>query len=296
MNAIVAALQAKDNFFPEVEMVDAEVEKLKALSDSKWASSSPKDAELSPKPADTYSKTVTAPEKHATAPALPRPIEARPSRWAEIRVNKASGAENLPRVLLASSSKVATILDSYPPELRVVIEVEERWETKKAAQFTICSTTIDGVEAALAPLSTGENKDFVDSIKVYLRAAITQFVVAGASTTPPVLPHRPIVVTQHATATPVAVQQTIATAVASPPSRSTWATVTRAGLQKQSTQTPAKNNSCAAAPAARKPGRKSVTAMSQDDRLFLRLDENHVERQLSPTSIREIDTMRPCQY
>ena len=75
MNAIAAALQAKDNYVPEVEMVDAEVEKLKTLSDSIWASSSPKDAELSPNPADTYNKTVAAPEKRATVPALPRKVE-----------------------------------------------------------------------------------------------------------------------------------------------------------------------------------------------------------------------------
>ncbi|CCU82935.1 EKA-like protein [Blumeria hordei DH14] len=167
------------------------------------------------------------------------------------------------------------------------MKAEQRRATQKAAQFTICSTAIDGVEAALAPLSIGENKDFVDSIKVYLRAAIAQFVVAGASTTPPVLPHRPASVTQPATVTPVAVQQTIATAVASPPSRSTWATVACAGLQKTSIQTPARNNSATAALAARKPEKKAVIATSQDDRLFLQIDEKHEWRQLSPAGICE---------
>lgn len=92
MNAIAAALQAKDNYVPKVETVDAEVEKLKTLSDSIWASSSQKDAELSPNPADTYNKTVAAPEKRATVPALPRLEEVRPSKGAEIITNKASTA------------------------------------------------------------------------------------------------------------------------------------------------------------------------------------------------------------
>ncbi|CCU76392.1 EKA-like protein [Blumeria hordei DH14] len=62
MNAIAAALLAKENDVPEVEMVDAEVEKLKTLADSVWASSSPEDAEQVLDPTGSPRKTVVAPD------------------------------------------------------------------------------------------------------------------------------------------------------------------------------------------------------------------------------------------
>ena len=51
MNAIAAALEAKESDVPEVDMVDAEVEKLKTLANSTWASSSLEDAEKAQRPA-----------------------------------------------------------------------------------------------------------------------------------------------------------------------------------------------------------------------------------------------------
>ena len=96
MNAIAAALQAKENDVPEVDMVDAEVEKLKTLADSVWASSSPEDAEQVLDPTGSPRKTVVAPEKRITVPALPRPAEVRPAKRAEIPSTKAAGAENPP--------------------------------------------------------------------------------------------------------------------------------------------------------------------------------------------------------
>ena len=114
MNAIAAALQAKDNYVPEIEMVDAEVEKLKTPTDSKWAFSNQKDAELTLNPAVTYCNTVAAPEMRAAVLTLPRPFEVRPSKRTEKRINKASGAENLMRVTLDLLPEVANRVDSYP--------------------------------------------------------------------------------------------------------------------------------------------------------------------------------------
>ncbi|CCU77489.1 EKA-like protein [Blumeria hordei DH14] len=289
MNAVAAALLAKENDVPEVDMVDAEVEKLKTLEDSRWASSSQVDAGIVFKPAGSNIKTVVAPEKRATVPALPRPVEVRPTKEADIPTTKAAGAENSSLDQPPTAPEAAGREKIFPPELLAAIEAEGRRARQKAAQFHICSTAISSVETALSPLSTGENKIFVDSIKVYLKEAIAQFVAVGPSTTPPVLPQRPIVATHPATAIPVAVPRNITKATAPLPLRSTWATVTRAGHQKSGAQAPANITSVSAAPFARKPEKKSAasTTASKDDRIFLRLDANHEWRQLSPAGVRE---------
>ncbi|CCU82365.1 EKA-like protein [Blumeria hordei DH14] len=269
MNTIAAALQAKENDVPEVDMVDAEVEKLKTL----WASSNQVDAGIVLKPAESNIKTVVAPEKRATVPALPRPVEVRPTKEADIPTTKAAGAENSSLDQPPTAQEAAGREKIFTPELLAAIEAEERRARQKAAQFHICSTAISSVETALSPLST----------------AIAQFVAAGPSTTPPVLPQRPIVATPPATAIPVAVPRNITKATAPLPLRSTWATITRAGHQKSGSQAPANITSVSAAPSARKPEKKSAasTTASKDDRIFLRLDANHEWRQLSPAGVRE---------
>ncbi|CCU76095.1 EKA-like protein [Blumeria hordei DH14] len=201
-------------------MLDVEVQKLKSISDSRWASSSPEDAEKAPGPAETPRETVAAPEKRATAPALPRLKEVRLAKRADIPSTKAAGAENSSLAPPPTAIEAADTKITYPPELLAAIEAEERRARQKAAQFTICSTAISSVEAALQPLSIGEDKNFVDSIKVYLRAAIAQFVAAGPNTAPPVLPQRPSVGTP-ATVIPVAVPRNISKATAPLPLRST---------------------------------------------------------------------------
>ena len=110
----------------------------------------------------------------------------RPTQGADLSKNKASGVEISlqPTPPIALEASVEAIL--HPPELRAEIEVEERWVRQNAAHFTICSTAISSIEAGLISLSTGEKKDFLDSIKVYLRSAIAQFVAAGPSRSPKV--------------------------------------------------------------------------------------------------------------
>ena len=172
MNAIAAALQAKENDVPEVDMVDAEVDRLKTLADSVWASSSPENAEQVLDPTGSPRKTVVAPEKRTIVPALPRPAEVRPAKRAETPTSTAAEAENPPLAPQTPVLEEVGVKNTYPPELLAAIEAEERRARQKAAQFTICSTAISSVETALQPLSNGEDKVFVDSIKVYLRAAI----------------------------------------------------------------------------------------------------------------------------
>ncbi|KAI0998630.1 hypothetical protein K3495_g9566 [Podosphaera aphanis] len=115
----------------------------------------------------------------------------------------------------------------YPPELHAVLEAEKRRAARIKAHLSICPTAINSVEAALSPLSTGENKSFVDGIKVYLRAATAQFVHTGPGSTPPSFPARPSdplpsKAPQKRAPTPAAPQEQI--------TKSTCATVARNSL------------------------------------------------------------------
>ncbi|CCU74429.1 EKA-like protein [Blumeria hordei DH14] len=90
----------------------------------------------------------------------------------------------------ASIGTASTSAPEFSPELQSMMEAEKRRTTQIKARLVICSTAIISVEAALSPLSIGENKEFVDRIKVYLGAAIGQFVQSSLESTPPVLPAR----------------------------------------------------------------------------------------------------------
>ncbi|CCU75342.1 avra10-like virulence protein [Blumeria hordei DH14] len=78
-----------------------------------------------------------------------------------------------------------------PPGLRPVVEAEQRRAAETAANLALCSAAISGVEVTLLPLTNGSNRQFVDSMRVYLRAAIAQYKSTGQASTPPVLPPRP---------------------------------------------------------------------------------------------------------
>ncbi|CCU76422.1 EKA-like protein [Blumeria hordei DH14] len=73
-----------------------------------------------------------------------------------------------------------------PPELRQIVEAEQRGAAETAANLALCSAAISGVEDTLLPLTNGSNRQFVDSMRVYLRAAIAQYM----ATTLPVLAQR----------------------------------------------------------------------------------------------------------
>ncbi|CCU82336.1 EKA-like protein [Blumeria hordei DH14] len=89
-----------------------------------------------------------------------------------------------------SQPKAATKAD-YPPELRPIVEAEQRRAAKTAANLALCFAAISGVEATLLPLTNGSNRPFVDSMRVYLRAAIAQYMATGPASTSPVFPPRP---------------------------------------------------------------------------------------------------------
>ncbi|KAI0996465.1 hypothetical protein K3495_g11720 [Podosphaera aphanis] len=93
------------------------------------------------------------------------------SKGKEVARDKTSqSADPSARKIAVPFSKSTAAMEApvYPPDLHAVLEAEKRRAARIKAHLSICSTTINSVEAALSLLSTGENKSFVDGIKVYL--------------------------------------------------------------------------------------------------------------------------------
>ncbi|CCU82100.1 EKA-like protein [Blumeria hordei DH14] len=165
-----------------------------------------------------------------------------------------------------------------PPELRPIVEAEQRRAAETAANLALCSAAISGVEASLLPLTNGSNREFVDSMRVYLRAAIVQYRATCPASTPPVLPPRPANPTPRA---PDA-RSTIIPAVPVLPVKSTWATVARNGLRQKAVPTA----KAVPRPAAKAQNKEAPKA-KVDRRLFLRLDKEHPWRKLLTFGIRQ---------
>ncbi|CCU75843.1 EKA-like protein [Blumeria hordei DH14] len=127
-----------------------------------------------------------------------------------------------------SQPKAATKAEC-PPDLRPIFEAEQRRAAETAANLALCSAAISGVEATLLPLTNGSNRQFVDLMRVYLRAAIAQYMATGQATTPPVLPPlpaNPIPRAPDARSTTIPIVPVL-------PVKSTWATVARNGLRQK---------------------------------------------------------------
>ncbi|CCU79643.1 EKA-like protein [Blumeria hordei DH14] len=200
--------------------------------------------------AETYGQQTAKPAELAP--------EASSSRKGKevVREKTIEGAESSAgnNAVPASKGAASTSAIEFPPELQSVISVE----------------------TALSPLSIGDNKEFVDGIKVYLRAAIGQFVQSGPGSTLPALPARP--------ANPLP-PRALEIGVPNPPTtqapapKTTWATVARGSLARSAGQSTKK-----AAPPA--PKAKSANPRTKiDSRLFLRLDYFHPHRLLSQAGI-----------
>ncbi|CCU83154.1 EKA-like protein [Blumeria hordei DH14] len=183
---------------------------------------------------------------------------------------------------LTSQPKAATKAEC-PPEFRPIVEAEQRRAAETAANLAICSTAISGVEAicstaisgveaTLLPLTNGSIRQFIDSMRVYLRAAIAQYIA-----TPPVLPPRPANPIPRA---PDARSTTIST-VPVLPVKFTWATVARNGLQQKAVPTA----KAVPRPTA-KAQLKETPKAKVDKRLLLRLEKEHPWRKLSTSSVR----------
>ncbi|CCU82055.1 hypothetical protein BGHDH14_bgh02422 [Blumeria hordei DH14] len=93
--------------------------------------------------------------------------------------------------LMKESQPQAATNADCPPELRPIIEAEQRRAAETAANLALCSAASPGVEATLLSLTNGSNRIFVDSMRVYLCAAIAQYMTSGLASMPPVLSPRP---------------------------------------------------------------------------------------------------------
>ncbi|CCU81259.1 EKA-like protein [Blumeria hordei DH14] len=76
-------------------------------------------------------------------------------------------------------------------ELRPIVETEQRRAAETAANLALCSAAISGAEATLLPLTNGSKGQLVDSMRVYLRTAIAQYMATGPATRPPSSPGEP---------------------------------------------------------------------------------------------------------
>ncbi|CCU75773.1 EKA-like protein [Blumeria hordei DH14] len=76
------------------------------------------------------------------------------------------------------SEKAATKADC-PPELRPIIEAEKRRAAETAANLALYSAAISGVEANLLPLAKRSSRQFVNSMRVYIRAFIAQYMASA---------------------------------------------------------------------------------------------------------------------
>ncbi|KAI0996769.1 hypothetical protein K3495_g11414 [Podosphaera aphanis] len=170
----------------------------------------------------------------------------------------------------------------YPQDLQAVVEAEKRLADRVFVHSGIYSTAINSVEAALSPLSTGENTSFVDGIKVHLWAAITQYIHTGPGSTPPLLPPRPMIPAPKVSESRVPTTTTLQAQVPT----NTWTTVARKSLRNAEALTPQK----AAPPAksTKKPNYKTKV----DGRLFLRLEESSDLHKLSLAGVKEMLTLR----
>ncbi|CCU75458.1 EKA-like protein [Blumeria hordei DH14] len=114
-------------------------------------------------------------------------------------------------------------------------------------------------------------------MRVYLRAAIAQYMATGPASTPPVLPPRPAYPLPRA---PDA-RSTQIPAVPALPLKSTWATVVKNGLPQKAVPIA----KAVPRPAAKSP-RKETPKAKVDKRLFLRLEKDHPWRKLSTSCVR----------
>ena len=106
----------------------------------------------------------------------------------ESKVIKNDALKGIPKSTL--QSKAAT-KEECPPKLRPILGSEEGRVAQTAVNLAVCSAAISGVEAILLPLTNGSNRQFLDSMRIYLCSSIAQYMNTGPASTPLVLHPRP---------------------------------------------------------------------------------------------------------
>ncbi|KAI1004763.1 hypothetical protein K3495_g3459 [Podosphaera aphanis] len=139
---------------------------------------------------------------------------------------------------------------------------------------------METVNIALSKIHPGENREYIDSIKVYLRTAMANFGRTGLGTIAPMFPpprpaHPPFV-------NPTLFEHRNAVAMTPANTGPSWAAI----IQRGQHRTPISTRLVAALLQAQK-SEKSSLASPKDNRLFLRLAEGYKWREISPAGIRE---------
>ncbi|KAI1001380.1 hypothetical protein K3495_g6817 [Podosphaera aphanis] len=100
-----------------------------------------------------------------------------------------AGVSTVPRKTTYAGEHL--LLPKHPPELLPLLEAEKRRAAELATNLQIATAAMKGVGNALFPLVNGQNRTFVDSMRVYHRAAIAQFTSNGLGASAPIQPARP---------------------------------------------------------------------------------------------------------
>ncbi|KHJ36447.1 putative eka-like protein [Erysiphe necator] len=154
-----------DTESPDIEMIDAEIDRLiaKGLKESRWAT--PQAQAASSTKATTVDSTQLIVIKDMLAP----------TPEAESRAQKDKGiAAQRPITIDLTASQISSLSHnksisitepqaslninetgkekSYPPELQAIFEAEKRRAAQTAANLEVCTAAINGVETALLPL------------------------------------------------------------------------------------------------------------------------------------------------
>ncbi|CCU74390.1 hypothetical protein BGHDH14_bgh02482 [Blumeria hordei DH14] len=258
-------------------MGDAVIDRyiMEGIESSRWNISEPEDGQVPEAPAITDTRKIAVPAINRTANANSKKADEVTSTTAPQNTIPKTSGNNQTSCSNSNSENTAIC----PPELRAILEAEEQRAAQTATNLTICTAAINGVENALSPLSKGSSVQFIDSMKVYLRAAIAQFMMSGPGTVLPNLPPRPNcqnhggkIVEQTIEKQPKLLQK--ATQVKVTQVKPTWATVTRTGLHTPAA--PVKDVRVHNKPPTQtRPPAKAKKTGPKDDRLFLRLGKEH---------------------
>lgn len=302
---------------PEIEMVDTEVDKIisKGLKDSRWS--------LPTQERDSGNTTdvseIYSPKKAAVLSSVlnkePTMSTQQPTSPLSTLTSRQSTVEPLSQLSChdtISNSRVEDFADKtpVPEELQKMIEAEIRRATQAKANIQICTTAINAVENSLSPMLTGSNKLFVDSLRIFLRASIAQFLQVGPGATPPELPKVPPKSHLNKTSTyeesfPLLEPRSCTKSVdqlepKEQRKEESWVPASKTGISKHKGQLNLKTTTTSSH--QKKPSttlsQKSIykkdaapkTVPKDDrlyDRLFLRIPRDHEWRNLTPAGIRE---------
>ncbi|CCU75951.1 EKA-like protein [Blumeria hordei DH14] len=174
---------------PEVEMGDATISQYikEGLESSRWNIQKPEDGQASEAPVNINTGKIAVPAMKRTSNVDAKKADGAASTTAPHNTIPRTSGNNHTSCSDSNSKNTATC----PPELRAILEAEEQRAAQTTTNLTLCTAAINGVENALSPLSKGSSVQLKDSMKLYLRAAIAQFMMSGPGTVLPNLPPRP---------------------------------------------------------------------------------------------------------